>query len=135
MRGQTITDTRTLVTETCSNCGILFAMEADFRERLVNDPNRTFYCPSGHPQHYVGKTWEQKLKEKEDALAWDRRQIANLRDDLNVERASHSATKGHLTRAKKQVERVEKGVCPHCRRHFVNVERHMKSKHEHGEDA
>src|SRR3954468_22514452 len=114
MRGQTITDTRTLVTETCFSCGVLFALESEFRERMLHNPGKTFYCPNGHGQHYLEKSWEQRLKDKEEALERERRRIANLRDDLNVERASHAATKGHLTRAKKQVERVEKGTCPHC---------------------
>jgi hypothetical protein len=133
-RGQTITEQIRLVTETCFSCGVVFAMESRFQERLAKNPGKNFYCPNGHSQHYVGKSWEQRLKEKDEALERERRRTANAEEQVRIERASLTATRGHLTRAKKKVERVEKGVCPHCNRHFVNVARHMNSRHADAHD-
>lgn len=126
----TITDTRTLVTETCFTCGVLFAMDADLHERLLDDSERIFYCPNGHAQHYPGKSLRQQLKAAKDEAERARRQQANTEENLRIERASHSATRGHLTRARTQVERIERGVCPHCHRSFANVARHMASQHQ-----
>ena len=111
MRGYTITETQTLVTEVCCNCHVLFAITEGMQQKLRNTHD-WFYCPNGHSQHYTGKSEKDKLREIE-------RQLASR----------------HLTRAKKKIGRVEKGTCPHCRRHFVNVERHMTTKHsEHTHD-
>ena len=131
MRGHTITEQRSLVTEVCINCGVLFALDSDYRTERRRD-HRNFYCPNGHPQHYVDKSDADKLREAEVRIARLDRRLANVDEDLRSERASHRATAGHLTRAKKQLARVDKGVCPHCHRHFVNVERHMQSKHSDG---
>jgi len=37
-----------------------------------------------------------------------------------------SATKGQLTKARK---RADRGVCQHCHRSFVDVARHVATKH------
>ena len=50
------------VTETCCNCSMPFAMTEDFQKARRQD-RKTFYCPAGHGQRYVGKTEEQKLKD------------------------------------------------------------------------
>jgi hypothetical protein len=47
-------------------------------------------------------------------------------------RRSRDGIKGVLTKVKR---RVGKGTCPCCKRHFVNVERHMKVKHPSFADA
>ena len=54
-------------------------------------------------------------------------QRAEAERDLRLaEERSHSATKGHLTRAKK---RHRAGLCPCCNRQFQDLVRHMASKH------
>lgn len=47
----------------CCKCGIIFGVSQERNNRLL-DTHETFYCPSGHPQSYVGKTEAQKLKEQ-----------------------------------------------------------------------
>jgi hypothetical protein len=128
LRNQTISDTRTLITETCCNCGVLFALESSYQWERRQD-RRNFYCPNGHSQHYTAKSEAELLKEAQAEIARQKRIAANKDEDLRSERASHANTKGQLTRTRKKVERVEKGVCPHCTRHFTNVERHVKTKH------
>jgi len=40
---------------TCCECGISFWVPTEFNQQLLKRQN-TFYCPSGHPQSYTGKT-------------------------------------------------------------------------------
>jgi hypothetical protein len=107
----------TLRTEQCCNCGVPFAMPADLMKYLRDHPDRMFYCPSGHPQHYTGKTEEQKQRERaeraeaEAERAWGK---------WEAEHREHKATKRQIARA----------MCPAgCRRHFTNLERHLDTKH------
>lgn len=118
----TITHSTTLITEECCNCGILFAMPDDYRDQRVED-RQWFYCPNGHPQRYTGQNTEEKLRKA-------RAQITHLRDQREAAERSAKAYKGHFTRVKGQVERAQKGVCPHCNRSFEDLRRHMASKHE-----
>lgn len=121
-RGLTFEQTDTLITEDCCNCGVVFAMPQKLRDRLIQTHN-SFYCPNGHSQSYTGKTKEQVQRERAERLERD---LANKDEDLRAERASHTATKGQLTKAKK---RADAGMCQHCNRSYVDVRRHMASKH------
>jgi len=116
-----------LETETCSNCGIVFAMPVDYQRRRRKD-HKSFYCPAGHGQHYTGATEEQKLKrelERRESELTDARDRANR---LMAER--DAAAKTH----RKMRTRVANGVCPCCNRSFENLRNHMKSQHaEYGE--
>lgn len=123
MRGQVINASVQLIVEDCFRCGVLFAIPSDLRKQLLDDRSRSFWCPNGHPQHYIGKTDEQKQRERAERLE---RQLANRDEDLRSTRASLIATKGVLTRTRK---RVANGVCPCCNRSFANLQRHMDGQH------
>jgi hypothetical protein len=51
----------TLVQETCCACGIAFWMESKFQQRL-REEKRSFYCPNGHGQHYLGEADAAKAR-------------------------------------------------------------------------
>lgn len=111
-----------MVTDICCVCGIAFAMPKRFaKERREN--HEDFYCPSGHCLVYKGKTKEEKLQEELEQLQrtseWYRRKA-----EQNARRVA--AYKGTITKIKK---RLHNGVCPHCNRHFENLQRHMETKH------
>ena len=113
----------------CASCGLKFGMSADFERRRRND-HGDFYCPSGHINVFSGKTDEERAKAKVAELE---RRLASRAEDVRIARMqrddatrSLTATKGALTRVRK---RAEKGVCQHCNRHFVNVERHVAGQH------
>jgi hypothetical protein len=118
-----------LVVEHCCSCGVAFgmtqAMHRDCRRRSQASPHetRTFYCPNGHPQSYIGENVEQRLR---DELKWQQERNAALDDIVKSERRSHAATKGQLTKTRK---RVGDGVCPCCNRSFASLAAHMASKH------
>jgi hypothetical protein len=125
-RGNTITYSVTLVTEECCNCGITFAMPEDYRVHLLSKPRTDFYCPNGHRQWYVGKSDATKCREAE-----------NLAASLRAENDQLVASNERLTRdvlnkakrLKSVKQRAKAGMCLHCRRTFVNVERHMSKQH------
>lgn len=112
-----------LESETCCRCGVVFGIEANHRARLIQKKGTNFYCPNGHPQHYIGETEADRLKRE---LEWARSQRDSARSALKMTENTLRVVKGHKTRLKK---RIANGVCPCCNRTFENVARHMKSKH------
>ena len=131
MKTQTYTDK--LVIEYCCNCGLPFGLSTDFSQQRKEDGG-SFYCPAGHPQYYTRK---QKLEAK---LKQAQQELTHAREDVNFwqseaeEQAGRAQTakrqaaaaKGHLTKIKK---RLANGICPCCNRGFVNLQRHMATKH------
>ena len=108
--------------EHCYKCSMAFAMPSDFKRNKLKDRS-TFYCPSGHPQYYIGQTEEQRLKKELEQKA-KLLEAANDRVDV-VKRERDHITKAHV----KMRSRVMNGVCPCCNRTFQNLMSHMKSEH------
>lgn len=104
------------VTIECYKCGVPFAMTNDLNNRCLRNHNRSFYCPNGHSQAYIGKTKEQKLKER---LEQEQSRSGKLEERANK-------ISGNYTRMRK---RVANGICPCCNRTFQNLLNHMKTKH------
>lgn len=124
MRGTTLNANVTFVVEDCCNCGTPFAMTKELRDRRLED-HKSFYCPNGHSQSYTGKTEAQKLREQLERMEIQR---DHARDETRRARLAASAAKGQATKAR---NRAAKGVCPHpdCKRSFVDVAKHVKTKH------
>jgi DNA-binding XRE family transcriptional regulator len=108
--------------EECCNCHMLFALTVDFQKQRRND-KRTFYCPSGHAQHYTGKSEAERLK-AELERAQQMREAAEARAATAAQEREQIA-KMH----KKMRTRVMNGVCPCCDRTFQNLMQHMKTEH------
>lgn len=120
----TLIDTSTLVIEECCDCHTRFAMTSALQTQRLAD-HLNFFCPLGHPQHYVGETEEAKLRRQLRAAQSD---ATWNRDQLEASERSKAAIKGHLTRAR---NKIAAGNCPApgCGQHFANVREHMKHKH------
>ena len=103
------------VTEHCCNCGMPFAMSADFQRRRLND-HKSFYCPRGHGQHYTGQTEAERLRRHLEHEQHRSSQLARQRDEV---------TRAH----RRMRERVRNGVCPCCNRTFQNLLEHMRTEH------
>jgi hypothetical protein len=118
MRGAVVEVTEQLFVEECCNCGIPFAMTEQFKEERVRD-KRLFYCPNGHSQSYRGESFDAEV-----------RRLRRERDE-KADAAKRLERQRNLAQKKlKEIEgRVANGVCPHCNRSFVQLARHMKSKH------
>ena len=50
-------------------CGIQWAMERKYRNRLI-ETKRTFWCPNGHKQHYMGQTEAAKARKEAKVRDW-----------------------------------------------------------------
>lgn len=124
---------QTVVTQTrvqCCECGMEFYMPDSFVKMRRGD-GKLFYCPAGHSQYYTEKENElANLKKQNQSLqtrlSWSENAARNANQSWEAERRSHAATKGKLTKTRK---RIANGVCPCCHRTFVQLQRHMSSKH------
>jgi hypothetical protein len=117
-----ITGTLTLTEVVCCKCGIHFAMDTNFYQNCMDDDNKTFYCPNGHPQHFTVNEIDKLKKENKalnDSLYFKDQELQKVK----VEKAN---AKRRLTITQK---RIANGICPCCNRSFQNVARHMTSKH------
>lgn len=102
----------------CGKCGTPFGVQENMLEEL-RASGRSFYCPNGHVSCYTVTT------------------VQKLERQLAAERAAHDQTRqraADLEAARAKIEKAhlrltKNGVCPHCKRNFTNVARHMKSKH------
>ena len=117
----TISSTTRIVSVECGNCGVLFGLTESMHGQVQRN-GKSFYCPNGHRISY-SESENDRLKNR---LKW-----AEVQRDR--ERNNHQYTKDRLRTTKaahtKTKKRIHNGVCPHCNRHFVNVERHMASQH------
>ena len=114
----TITATVCFVTTSCSSCGVLFAIP-EWLERKRRSDGEHFYCPNGHPL-WFGKSRADKLQEELDQKA---RELRTATCEILNERNAREE-------AERKLRRVNRGVCPHCRRSFQNLARHMACKHK-----
>lgn len=103
---------------TCANCGIKFGLEESYQNRKRYN-HEDFYCPNGHSQYYPqdneAERLQKELKRKEQELANTVITKIQLQNDLN--------------KKNRDLNRLKKGVCHCCNRSFVNLQRHMKTKH------
>jgi hypothetical protein len=123
----TITYIGQLVTTSCW-CGIHLAVPSDLYATARQKKNFSVFCPVGHEFVY-GDTAEEEVARARSEVAAARKREEATRSLLRHEERSHAATRGHVTRKKKELNRVKAGTCPCCTRHFVNLERHMETKH------
>jgi hypothetical protein len=108
----------------CCVCGVEFAMP----KQMLDERRRTgayFYCPSGHLQHFTETTADRLRKElarRERELDWAKARATSARDQAAATHRSNVALRGHLTRARKR-------AAGGCKRTFVELARHMATKH------
>jgi hypothetical protein len=118
----------TLETLVCGECGVTFAMPKKLRDERVKD-RQAFYCPNGHPRVFR----EDRVARLERELDQERtaRQRAEELRRAALKEADHHAIEWRKskTRLSNLRERVKNGVCPCCKRSFVQLARHIATKH------
>lgn len=116
-------------------CGVQHAVPKSLRDLQIRQHNdgRTvqgIHCPLGHVHVPSGQTEADKLRNqlaaKENAIAYERSRHDQTRAELRETENRRRAEKAAKTRIK---NRVSKGVCPCCNRHFENLQRHMQGQH------
>lgn len=75
----------------------------------------SWYCPNGHPRVY----------RESDAAKFQRLYNEEQRKRFQAESAKQEAER----QLEKTRKRIKGGVCPCCKRSFVGLARHMKTKH------
>lgn len=117
----------TLVVDRCW-CGIQHAIP----ESLYNEQNNQhdngeqqvdIFCPLGHSYVLRGKS---KVTQLSAQLVQEKASHDQTKAALRNTEARRRAQKGVNTRLK---DHISKGVCPCCKRSFVNLRRHMEQKH------
>src|SRR5438034_3882100 len=98
-----------LTTMTCPVCGVVYGVNERVRKTAF-DQSGSWYCTNGHVLTY-NTTELDRVRAK---LAAEERRVANLRDEVNVAYAGKAAVE-------RKLKRVQRGTCPQCNRHFVNV--------------
>jgi hypothetical protein len=127
--GQRTSYVGVLVTTSCGDCQIHFAIPEDFERRARNDDDVWFWCPNGHKLHYSeseNSRLKRQVEQAKQTATWAQSRADRARAEADHQAARARGYKGALTKTKK---RIGKGVCPCCNRHFANVERHMKTQH------
>ena len=114
---------------TCCNCNTAFCMEVGLYKNRLDD-HKLFYCPNGHPQHFMGEREVDRLKrqleQKQREVEFEQRMKIDARRKLLGQKIATGKAKAARTRL---LHRVECGVCPHCQRTFKQLAAHMKAKH------
>lgn len=107
----------------CGKCGGVYAISERYRQHKY-DRGGTWHCP------YCQTSWgytESEVQRLERALEAKRRREANLEAELKRSTDMLVAQRAATTRMK---NRVAKGVCPCCKRSFVDLRKHMACKHK-----
>lgn len=123
----TLAHTSTLVVCTCW-CGIGHAVPRnllEFQEQQHRDGVRQtgIYCPLGHSYIIAGKGEAELEREKRERAE---RRNANLDEELRLTVAELNQVKKAAATA---LKRTKGGACPCCNRTFVQLSRHIASKH------
>jgi len=120
-----VTTKQTHLTVMTCWCGLIHAVPTNLYETYIESDHKSMYCPLGH-SYVPSRRREAREKHLAAKVAHLREQNDHLRGERQRAEKRVSIYKGHLTRTKK---RISGGVCPCCNRSFVNLARHMKSKH------
>jgi Fe-S oxidoreductase len=120
---RTLTYSTTLDYMECCYCGVPFGLSSSLNAQLLANHSRSFCCPNGHSQHYLGETEAQQEKRLRKR-AEDQAAAALARADQAE--ASLRTTKGHVTRLRRQ---VLAGECPFCGQHLRDLARHVGRVH------
>lgn len=130
--GSSYTISHQITLEVCvcpvKGCGVTYGLDEAYKDRL-RAKAAGFYCPNGHwlswPESDADKQRKRAEKAEKDAKFWRDR----MRDEQ--EAAQHARNQARAEKAAKTrlKNRIAKGICPCCKRHFANVHRHITSQH------
>lgn len=115
-------------------CGVQHAYPESLRREQVRQKDEGLdvmgvYCPLGHTHVPAGESKASKLEKR---LQREQARHDQTKAELKHTESQRRAEKAAKTRIK---NRVSKGVCPCCKRSFVNLRCHMECKHpKYGEE-
>lgn len=112
----------TLAIIECAGCHMDFGITPAFVRRRRAD-HKTFWCPAGCSNHYPGESALERAQRERDAA---RAKATAVEDQLQAARDDAEQVRRTLVRER---ARFAAGVCPCCDRSFVEVRRHIETKH------
>ena len=99
-------------------CGHYAVLPPD-RWKKLRETGETFWCAYGHPWVFLDSDNIRLRKE-----------LATAQEEFNATRQKLAQNEALLLATEKRRDRRSKaGLCQHCRRHFLNVERHVAGQH------
>jgi hypothetical protein len=116
----------------CGECGIQFAVPSAWiaiRRRGTENEHRGFTCPNGHTRVFQETEVERLRRElaaKEEQLAREREAKERAEKEALGQRLAAGRARAETKRIR---TRVAAGMCPCCKRSFVQLRRHMENKH------
>ncbi len=128
----TLEKTVTLKIMECGTCGVAFAMPQTIYETASKEGG-WFYCPLGHCRGWKKQDAKNAADELRDEIAKLQSNIAYKNNQIESQKREVESQKQQIIsakRAKTKLEnRIKNGVCPCCQRSFVNVQKHIATKH------
>lgn len=120
-----------LTTVHCGKCGGTYAIDARYHQHKQENGG-CWTCP------YCECSWgfskdgsemarlKRKLEYQEAQAERGKERLKRKQAELDLSERRRRATKAAHTRTK---NRVAKGICPCCNRHFANLQQHMENQH------
>lgn len=125
MSQRTINKEIALEIDSCCVCGIVHAIPKQMRDHKYQNGG-FWYCPNGHHIGWVEANSKKATDELRDEVARLKSKCQMKDEKIESLNRGLSAKKGQITKIK---NRIANGVCPCCRRSFVNLHKHMKNQH------
>lgn len=120
----------TLQTVACCTCHVCFGLESNHYLQIRRNGSR-FFCPNGHCQSFTETEVQRLARQLETARAETQRAIERAtKAEAKAVESQRVATRAR-TATRRLQSAIHAGQCPHCRRHFNNVKRHMAGQHPH----
>jgi hypothetical protein len=112
----------------CPVCGIHYGVEEGWLDRK-RQTGGSWHCPNGDSLVFTETELDRQKARAERAER--QRDSAYRERDREAENAEHARFRARAEKAAKTrlKNRIAKGVCPCCNRHFANVQRHIESQH------
>lgn len=121
-------------TGACPTCGIEWAVPSNYL-RVKREEKTALICPNGHSMWYTTSEVDRlkaQLASAESTAKSERERRERAEREASAARGQATKTRKALAAVK---ERVGNGVCPCCHRTFINLQRHMGTKHPGYKDA
>lgn len=110
----------------CSECGVVYGISEEMHQRRLDD-GKSWCCPNGHWQAFVGKSPAEKRADEEKRRA-DRLHTQLLAEQDQRHAAERDAKMARASELRLKW-RIGNGVCPCCNRTFKALADHVLSKH------
>ena len=112
----------------CASCGTPFGVSERLLElRRVDSQN--FWCPLGH----INVFRDSEVARLKRELEKEKMKVSTAQRELEYERNKAARAERSLRAKKAQLTRLQnriaKGFCPCCKKHFVEIYEHIATEH------